>query len=103
MIRRAQTGDSVAFEWLYNSHSKRVYSVFLRILGNAGEAEDLTRQVFLRLFQNISMFRGEPAFSSWLHRVTVNTALTFLRRKKSTEATNGNLDGAGAVLSSVRS
>lgn len=99
VIRRAQAGDSAAFEWLYNSHSKRVYNVFLRILRNTDEAEDLTQQVFLRLFRNISTFRGEPEFSTWVHRVAMNTALTFLRRKKSTEATNDNSDGAGAVLS----
>jgi RNA polymerase sigma factor (sigma-70 family) len=98
-IRRAQTGDSAAFEWLYNAHSKRVYSVFLRILGNTGEAADLTQQVFLRLFRNIGMFRREPAVSAWLHRVTVNTALTFVRRKRSTEAANDNSDGGDAVLS----
>ncbi len=99
VIRRAQMGDSAAFEWLYNSHSKRVYNIFLRILRNADVAEDLTRQVFLRIFRNISTFRGEPDFSAWVHGVTMNTALTFLRRKKSTEANNGHSDGAGAVLS----
>lgn len=85
LIRRAQAGDSEAFEWLYKSHSKHVYSVFLRVLGNAGEAEDLTQQVFLRLFRNISMFRGGLAISIWLERATINTALTFIRRKKSME------------------
>jgi RNA polymerase sigma-70 factor (ECF subfamily) len=61
----------------------------------------LTQQVFLRLFRSISAFHDESAFSTWVHRVTVNTALTFLRRKKSTAATNDNSDGAGAVLSFV--
>jgi RNA polymerase sigma-70 factor (ECF subfamily) len=101
VIRRAQAGDSAAFEWLYNSHSKRVYGVLLHILRNADEAADLTQQVFLRIFRNISMFRGEPAVSAWLLRVTVNTALIFLRRKKSTEASNDNSDGGGEALSCV--
>jgi RNA polymerase sigma-70 factor (ECF subfamily) len=96
VIRRAQMGESAAFEWLYNTHSKRVYNILLGLLKNTAEAEDLTQQVFLRLFRNISMFRGESAFSTWLHRVAVNTALTFLRRKKLTEAPNENADGAGA-------
>jgi RNA polymerase sigma factor (sigma-70 family) len=99
VIWRAQAGDSAAFEWLYNSHSKRVYGVLLHILRNADEAADLTQQVFLRLFRNISMFRGEPAVSDWLHGVTVNTALIFLRRKKSTEASNDNSGGGDAVRS----
>ena len=84
-IRRAQDGDALAFEYLYKSHSRRVYGLCLRMLKNTSEAEDLTQQVFLRLFCKIGTFRGDSAFSTWLHRVTVNAVLMHLRRRKSTE------------------
>jgi RNA polymerase sigma-70 factor (ECF subfamily) len=81
-ITRAQRGDREAFESLYKAHSKRVYSVCLRMIRNPAEAEDLTQQVFLQLFRKIGTFRGESGFSTWLHRVTVNVVLMHLRRKR---------------------
>ena len=84
-IRRAQRGDAVAFEYLYQSHSKHVYSVCLRMLKNVSDAEDLTQQVFLRVFRKIGTFPGDSSFSTWLHRVTVNAVLMHLRRKRPTE------------------
>ena len=84
-IRRAQDGDANAFEYLYNSHCKRVYGICLRMLRNKSDAEDLTQQVFLRVFQKIRSFRGDSFFSTWLHRVTVNAVLMHLRRKRPQE------------------
>ena len=81
VIRLAQDGDAAAFECLYKAHSKHVYSICLPMLKNTTDAEDLTQQVFLRLFRKISTFRGESGFSTWLHRVTVNAVLMHLRRK----------------------
>src|SRR5579862_901270 len=81
-IRRAQEGDLEAFELLYRLHSGRVYSLCLRMMkGNTSEAEDLTQEVFLRLFHKISTFRAESAFSTWLHRLTFNLVLMRLRRR----------------------
>jgi RNA polymerase sigma factor (sigma-70 family) len=80
-IRRAQDGDANAFEYLYNSHCKRVYGICLRMLKDRSDAEDLTQQVFLRVFQKIGTFRGDSCFSTWLHRVTVNAVLMHLRKK----------------------
>ena len=80
-IRRAQQGDAAAFERLYQLHKGRVYSLCLRMLGNPAEAEDLAQEAFLQLFRKISTFRGESAFSTWLHRLTVNVVLMHLRRK----------------------
>lgn len=85
VIKRAQCGDAAAFEHLYKSYSKRVYNVCLRIIRNPLEAEDLTQNVFLQIFRKIGSFRGESGFSTWLHRVAVNTALMYLRRRKETE------------------
>jgi RNA polymerase sigma-70 factor (ECF subfamily) len=80
-IGRAQKGDAEAFEALYNLHKRRVYSLCLRMTGNVTAAEDLTQEAFLQLFRKIGTFRGESAFSTWLHRMTVNVVLMQLRKK----------------------
>ncbi|HXW55936.1 MAG TPA: sigma-70 family RNA polymerase sigma factor [Candidatus Cybelea sp.] len=84
-IRLAQQGDAAAFERLYQLHSRRVYSLCLRMVSNTAEAEDLTQEAFLQLFRKIATFRGESAFSTWLHRLAVNVVLMKLRRKSGTE------------------
>lgn len=84
-IRLAQQGDAAAFERIYRLHSRRVYSLCLRMVGNTTEAEDLTQEAFLQLFRKISTFRGESAFSTWLHRLAVNVVLMKLRKKSGTE------------------
>lgn len=81
-IRRAQRGDAEAFERLYRLHSRRVYSVCLRMVSNTAEAEDLTQEAFLQLFRKIHTFRGDSAFSTWLHRMAVNVVLMRLRKKR---------------------
>jgi RNA polymerase sigma-70 factor, ECF subfamily len=81
IIRRAQDGDEAMFEYLYRLHSRRVYAVCLRLVKDPTEAEDLTQEAFLLLFRKISTFRGESAFSTWLHRLAVNRVLMHLRKK----------------------
>jgi DNA-directed RNA polymerase specialized sigma24 family protein len=80
-IDRAKQGDSGCFEALYGLHKRRVYSLCLRMVGNTAEAEDLTQEAFLQLFRKIATFRGESAFSTWLHRLAVNVVLMHLRKK----------------------
>lgn len=80
-IRLAQQGDATAFERIYQLHSRRVYSLCLRMVSNPAEAEDLTQEAFLQLFRKIATFRGESAFSTWLHRMAVNVVLMRLRKK----------------------
>ena len=80
-IRLAQQGDAAAFERLYRLHNRRVYSLCLRMVSNTAEAEDLTQEAFLQLFRKIATFRGESAFSTWLHRLSVNVVLMHLRKK----------------------
>jgi RNA polymerase sigma-70 factor (ECF subfamily) len=80
-IERAKQGDEAAFETLYNLHKRRVYSLCLRMVSNPAQAEDLAQEAFLQLFRKIATFRGESAFSTWLHRMTVNVVLMNLRRK----------------------
>jgi RNA polymerase sigma-70 factor, ECF subfamily len=80
-IRLAQAGDTQAFEFLYELHGRRVYALCLRMVGNPSDAEDLVQEAFLQLFRKIGTFRGESAFSTWLHRMTVNVVLMRLRKK----------------------
>ena len=80
-IERAKQGDAAAFEVLYDLHKRRVYSLCLRMTSNTAEAEDLTQEAFLQLFRKIGTFRGESAFSTWLHRMAVNVVLMQLRKK----------------------
>jgi RNA polymerase sigma-70 factor (ECF subfamily) len=80
-IEKAKQGDAQAFGVLYNLHKRRVYSLCLRMTANAAEAEDLTQEAFLQLYRKIATFRGESAFSTWLHRMAVNVVLMRLRKK----------------------
>src|ERR1700676_3513459 len=80
-IERARDGDRSVFEYLYRLHSRRVYALCLRMVGNTAEAEDLTQEAFLLLLRKIHTFRGESAFSTWLHRLAVNLVLMRLRKK----------------------
>ena len=81
VLARAQAGDHQAFAQLYTVHKRRIYSLCLRMLGNVAEAEDLTQEAFLQLHRKIATFRGDSAFSTWLHRLTVNVVLMQLRKK----------------------
>lgn len=80
-IERAQAGDAAGFEYLYRLHNRRVYALCLRMVKDTAEAEDLTQEAFLLLFRKIHTFRGESAFSTWLHRLAVNLVLMRLRKK----------------------
>jgi len=80
-IERAKRGDARAFQELYDKHKRRVYSLCLRMTANTAEAEDLTQEAFLQLYRKIATFRGESAFSTWLHRLSVNVVLMHLRKK----------------------
>jgi len=80
-IDKAKGGDAYSFEILYSMHKRRVYSLCLRMTGNTAEAEDLTQEAFLQLYRKIATFRGESAFSTWLHRLSVNVVLMHLRKK----------------------
>jgi RNA polymerase sigma-70 factor (ECF subfamily) len=78
---RAQAGDHQAFAQLYSLHKRRIYSLCLRMVGNIAEAEDLTQEAFLQLHRKIATFRGDSAFSTWLHRLAINVVLMRLRKK----------------------
>ena len=81
LAQRAAAGDMFAFEHLYERHNRRVYSLCLRMTGNTAEAEHLAQEVFIQLFRKIGSFRGESAFTTWLHRLTVNQVLMHFRKR----------------------
>lgn len=81
VLTRAQAGDHYAFAQLYALHKRRIYSLCLRMVGNVAEAEDLTQEAFLQLHRKIATFRGDSAFSTWLHRLAINVVLMHLRKK----------------------
>jgi RNA polymerase sigma-70 factor, ECF subfamily len=87
IIRLAQKGNAAAFEWIYRTHSRRVYGLCFRMTGNFTLAEDLTQDVFLQVFRKIHTFRAESAFSTWLYRLAVNVVL-MRRRLKSLKETS---------------
>lgn len=75
-VRRAQAGDVDAFEQLYREHAGRIYALCLRLqAGDTSDATELMQDVFIRAWRRLSTFRGDCAFSSWLHRLAVNTML----------------------------
>jgi RNA polymerase sigma-70 factor, ECF subfamily len=81
LAQKAAGGDMDAFESLYERHSRRVYSLCLRMTQNASEAEDLAQEVFIQLFRKVGSFRGDSAFTTWLHRMTVNQVLMHFRKR----------------------
>lgn len=81
LCRLASQGDLAAFEIIYQRYHRRTYSLTLRMTGSPTEAEDLTQEVFIQLFRKIGSFRGDSAFSTWLHRLTVNQVLMHFRRR----------------------
>jgi len=81
LARLAAEGNMEAFEEIYKRHYRRVYSLCLRMLQNPTEAEDLTQDVFIQLHRKISSFRGDSAFTTWLHRLTVNQVLMHFRKR----------------------
>lgn len=81
LAQKAAAGSVAAFELLYSRYHRRTYSLCLRMMNSATEAEDLTQEVFIQLFRKIGSFRGDSAFSTWLHRMTVNPVLMHFRRR----------------------
>jgi len=89
LVRRASAGDTGAFEQLYRDNVGRVHGAILRLVGmDRARAEELTQEAFIRAWQKLSSFRHESAFSTWLYRLGVNTALMDLRARREEFATD---------------
>ena len=81
LVERAQGGDADAFEEVYRRLSGRIYALCLRMSGDAGRAEELTQDAFVRAWERLGSFRGDARFSTWLHRVAVNVVLQSRRTR----------------------
>ena len=81
-IARAKRSDAGAFERLYRMHIDKVYGLCLRMTGNVSEAEDCTQEAFIQAWTKLDKFRGDSAFSTWLHRIAVNAVLGRIRKSK---------------------
>jgi len=82
LIKQAQRADARAFEALYRMHIDRVYGICLRMTGNVSEAEDCAQDAFIQAWNKMDRFRGDSAFSTWLHRIAVNSVLSRIRKAK---------------------
>jgi len=81
-VERARQSDTRAFESLYRLHVDRIYGLCLRMTGNASEAEDCTQEAFIQAWNKLSKFRGDSAFSTWMHRIAVNSVLGRMRKSR---------------------
>lgn len=91
LIERASGGDPSAFNRLMEAHERRMYAVALRMCGNREDAQDCLQEAMLRIYRSISSFKGQSSFGTWVYRITMNTCLDELRRKKNKQSTS--LDG----------
>ncbi|WP_404342588.1 RNA polymerase sigma factor [Pseudoalteromonas mariniglutinosa] len=82
LIERVKSGDQSAYATLYNLHVQRVYSLCLRLLADKEHAEDATQEVFVQLWHKMNSFDGRSQFTTWLHSVTSNIAISYLRKHK---------------------
>ena len=104
LVGRCRSGDLAAFEELYRAHAGRLYSVALRLLGNASDAEDLLQEIFLAAHRKLDTFRGESALGTWLYRLATNLCLDYLRSRagRSSQITDA-LDDAPGLFDSATS
>jgi RNA polymerase sigma-70 factor (ECF subfamily) len=82
LVLKAKRGDADAFNLLVERHYKRIYSLAFQMLGNAEDAADATQETFVKAFEQLRHFRGDASFSTWLHRIAINTCKDMMRRNR---------------------
>ena len=82
LVRQAQKGDEEAFEALIMQQQKRLYNAALRTMRSAEDAGDMTQEAIIKIYRNLSSFKGDCSFGAWAYRITINTCLDELRRRK---------------------
>lgn len=91
LIQRASDGDAASFNALMGMHERRMYAVALRMCGNPEDAQDCLQEAMLRVYRAISGFKAQSSFSTWVYRITMNTCLDELRKRKNRPS--ASLDG----------
>ena len=99
LVEQASSGDHGAFEVLYRSHVGRVYALCLRIFADRSKAEDLTQQIFIRVWAKLRSFRGESSFGSWLYRLSMNVVLNELKSEEARDRRTAAADEASELVS----
>jgi RNA polymerase sigma-70 factor (ECF subfamily) len=102
LIERAAAGDQRAFRTLYDDHVDRVYRLACRLAGEEELARDFTQEAFVRAFERLDQYRGDAAFSTWLHAIAVSVSLNGLRKAKRHRGRERSLEDAGPLASPVR-
>lgn len=82
LVLKAKRGDTSAFDLLIERHYKRIYKLAFQMLGNSEDAADATQETFVKAFEQIRHFRGDSSFSTWLHRIAINTCRDMARRNR---------------------
>ncbi len=95
LVARAQRGDREAFGALVRIHQHEVFTLALRLVSDPELASDVAQEAFVRAWRALPRFRGEAAFSTWMHRITVNVAWTLRKRRKRLQGSP--LDEAGGL------
>ncbi|MCQ4725160.1 sigma-70 family RNA polymerase sigma factor [Anaerotignum faecicola] len=101
LIKKAQSGDSAAFGELIIRHERFVYNVVYRMLPNKEDAEDISQEVFLKVYKYLGKFDGKASFSTWVYKIAVNTCIDEIRKRKGKEtlSINAEADGDDGVYS----
>ena len=81
-IERIQAGDTASFACLLDKYSRQVFSLIVKVVGNREDAEELAQDVFVKVYRNLSSFKGDSSFSTWIYRIAYNTAISETRKKK---------------------
>jgi RNA polymerase sigma-70 factor (ECF subfamily) len=82
LVRRYLAGDERAFSMLVERHQTRVFNVAFRVLGDRDDARDAAQDAFLSMLRKLSQFRGDAAFTTWMHRITINSCYDILRKRR---------------------
>ncbi len=98
LIQYAQKGDQQALETLLLKYEKKVYNVAYRFMGNEADAYDMAQESLIKIYKGVRTFRLEASFSSWVYRVTVNTCLDELRKRKKAPLSLDNTLESGVVI-----
>ena len=103
LIRRLQTGDAEAVSELADRYSHRIFQMALRHMKNREDAEEVTQDVLLKVYRKIDRFRGDAALSSWIYRITFNTAMSRLRTHRAHRAAEAERDRMFSVRNEAAS
>ena len=101
LIERARSGDAGAFRQLYDAHVDRVYRLAYRMCGEDDMARDMTQETFIRVHQRLGQFRGDSAFSTWLHAIAVSVTLNGLRKAKRIQGREEALDDVAPIAATA--